>query len=102
MLALLLAGCFWLEGFGILISAVATVGVAILLAVAAKGYVISTREVIRNAPWKIVLFSLGMYLVVYRLRNSGLTGHLTALCNVLTQYGVWGGRPSAPAFLPRS
>ena len=90
VLALLLAGFFWLEGFGIPISAVATVGAAILLAVAAKGHVISTREVIRNAPWQIVFFSLGMYLVVYGLRNAGLTGYLTELLNVFAQHGVWG------------
>jgi arsenical pump membrane protein len=90
VLGLLLAGFFWLEGFGIPISAVATVGAVILLAVAAKGHVISTREVIRNAPWQVVFFSLGMYLVVYGLRNAGLTGYLTEWLNVFAQYGIWG------------
>ncbi|WP_232467087.1 ArsB/NhaD family transporter, partial [Alcaligenes faecalis] len=42
------------------------------LAVAARGTVISTRKVLRGAPWQIVVFSLGMYLVVYGLRNAGL------------------------------
>src|SRR5450830_1260669 len=45
VLGLLLAGFFWLEGFGIPISVVATVGAVILLVVAARGQVISTREV---------------------------------------------------------
>ena len=90
VLALLLIGFFWLESLGVPISAVAAVGAALLLAVAAKGHVIPTREVIRNAPWQIVVFSLGMYLVVYGLRNAGLTGYLTGVLNHFAQYGVWG------------
>ncbi|MFX6226010.1 ArsB/NhaD family transporter, partial [Acinetobacter baumannii] len=50
VLALLLVGFFWLEGLGVPISAVAAVGAVILLAVAGKGHVISTREVIKGAP----------------------------------------------------
>ena len=90
VLALLLIGFFWLESLGVPISAVAAVGAALLLAVAAKGHVIPTREVIRNAPWQIVVFSLGMYLVVYGLRNAGLTGYLTGVLDHFAQYGVWG------------
>ncbi|SIR10886.1 arsenite efflux membrane protein ArsB [Janthinobacterium sp. TND4EL3] len=90
VLALLLIGFFWLESLGVPISVVAAVGAVLLLAVAAKGHVIPTREVIRNAPWQIVVFSLGMYLVVYGLRNAGLTGYLTGVFNYFAQYGVWG------------
>ena len=38
-----------------------------------KGAVVSVNHVLRYAPWQIVLFSLGMYLVVYGLGNAGLT-----------------------------
>lgn len=90
VLGLLLVGFFWLEPLGVPISAVAAVGAALLLGVAAKGDVIPTGEVIKTAPWQIVWFSLGMYLVVYGLRNAGLTGYLTGLLNQCAQYGVWG------------
>lgn len=90
VLGLLLVGFFGLEPLGVPISAVAAVGAALLLGVAAKGDVIPTGEVIKNAPWQIVWFSLGMYLVVYGLRNAGLTGYLTGLLNQCAQYGVWG------------
>ncbi len=89
VLGLLLVGLFVLEPMGVPISAVAAVCAAILFAVAAKGHVISTRRVLREAPWQIVVFSLGMYLVVYGLNNAGLTSHLTALLNRLGEDGIW-------------
>lgn len=89
MLLVLLVGLFALEPLGIPISAVAAVCAAILFAVAAKGHVISTRRVLREAPWQIVVFSLGMYLVVYGLRNAGLTDGLTLALNWLAGHGVW-------------
>jgi arsenical pump membrane protein len=90
VLAMLLAGFFWLDGAGVPISAVAASGALVLLAVAARGHRISTREVLRGAPWQVVAFSLGMYLVVYGLRNAGLTGYLTALLERFAAHGVWG------------
>jgi len=90
VLALLLIGFFGLESLGVPISLVAATGSLILLAVAARGHVINTRKVIREAPWQIVIFSLGMYLVVYGLRNEGLTGYITSLLDVFASYGVWG------------
>jgi len=90
VLAMLLAGFFGLDKVGIPISAVATVGAALLLAVAARGHRISTRDVLRGAPWQVVVFSLGMYLVVYGLRNAGLTDYLTAVLNRCAEHGIWG------------
>lgn len=90
VLALLLAGFFGLEHIGMPISAVAAVGAAVLLAVAARGHAIPTRAVLRGAPWQVVVFSLGMYLVVYGLRNAGLTAWLTALLERCAVHGVWG------------
>jgi arsenical pump membrane protein len=90
VLGLLLIGLFALEPLGIPISAIAAVCAAILFAVAARGHVISTRRVLREAPWQIVIFSLGMYLVVYGLKNAGLTGYLASVLNHLAGTGLWG------------
>jgi arsenical pump membrane protein len=90
VLALLLAGFFLLEPVGVPVSAVAAAGAVLLLAVAARGHVIATRKVLRGAPWQVVIFSLGMYLVVYGLRNAGLTDHLAALLDWTARGGVWG------------
>ena len=94
VLGMLLVGFFWLDEAGIPISAVAAVGAVLLLAVAARGHRISTRDVLRGAPWQVVVFSLGMYLVVYGLRNAGLTAYLTALLDRCAAFegaaGIWG------------
>ncbi|WP_370307836.1 arsenic transporter [Sphingobium abikonense] len=90
VLALLLVGFFLLEPRGVPVSVVAGAGAALLMAIAARGHVIATRAVLRGAPWQVVIFSLGMYLVVYGLRNAGLTDHLAALISQMAQGGIWG------------
>lgn len=90
VLALLLAGFFLLEPLGVPVSAVAAAGAILLLVIAGRGHVIQTGKVLRGAPWQVVIFSLGMYLVVYGLRNAGLTDHLAALLDRTAQGGVWG------------
>ena len=90
VLALLLAGFFLLEPIGVPVSAVAAAGAVLLLVIAARGHVIQTRKVLAGAPWQVVIFSLGMYLVVYGLRNAGLTDHLAGLLDRTAQGGVWG------------
>ena len=89
VLAMLLVGFFGLERVGVPISAVAGAGALVLLAVAARGHVIPTRKVLREAPWQVVVFSLGMYLVVYGLRNQGLTDHLAVLLDAFAGHGLW-------------
>lgn len=90
VLALLLAGFFMLEPLGVPVSAVAAAGAALLLVIAGRGHIIQTRKVLRGAPWQVVIFSLSMYLVVYGLRNAGLTDHLAALLDRTAEGGVWG------------
>ncbi|MBP6017918.1 MAG: arsenic transporter [Burkholderiaceae bacterium] len=89
VLGLILIGFFTLEGYGIPVSAIAALGAIALLIVAGRGHVISTRKVIREAPWPIVIFSLGMYLVVYGLRNAGLTEMIAGLLDYLASHGLW-------------
>ncbi|RPH24808.1 arsenic transporter [Buttiauxella warmboldiae] len=89
ILVLLLVGFFALEPLGVPVSLVAAVGALVLFAVAKKGHAINTGKVLRGAPWQIVIFSLGMYLVVYGLRNAGLTHYLSALLNQLAEQGLW-------------
>lgn len=89
VLLLLLIGFFILEPLGIPVSAIAAIGALILWVIAAKGRTINTKKVLRGAPWQIVIFSLGMYLVVYGLRNAGLTDYLSEIFNYLADKGLW-------------
>ncbi|HEJ1071533.1 MULTISPECIES: arsenic transporter [Serratia] len=89
VLALLLMGFFALEPLGVPVSLVAACGALVLLAVAKRGRAIDTGKVLRGAPWQIVIFSLGMYLVIYGLRNAGLTDWLSGVLDALAWQGLW-------------
>ncbi|MEB5706020.1 arsenic transporter [Pantoea anthophila] len=89
VLLFLLVGFFVLEPLGIPVSAIAAAGAAVLFVVAKRGHAINTGKVLRGAPWQIVIFSLGMYLVVYGLRNAGLTEYLSGVLDLLADKGLW-------------
>ena len=89
VLILLLVGFFALEPLGIPVSAVAAVAAFILWLVARRGHIIDTGKVLKEAPWQIVIFSLGLYLVVYGLRNAGLTEWLSGVLNTFAVHGLW-------------
>ncbi len=89
VLALLLLGFLVLEPLGVPISAMAGLAAFALLVVAGRGKVIDVRRVLRGAPWEIVIFSLGMYLVVYGLRNQGVAAELGGVLEWLAERGLW-------------
>ncbi len=75
VLLLLLVGYFVSGPLGVPVSLVAGLGAAWLLLVAARrGRPVG--RLFREAPWQVVVFSLGMYLVVFGLKNQGLTAYL--------------------------
>ncbi len=89
VLVALLIGFFVLEPMGIPISLIAGIGAAILLTVAIVNKKLAVAKVLKGAPWQVVVFSLGMYLVVYGLKNEGLTMYLTHALNQLGEQGLW-------------
>ena len=88
VLALLLIGFFVLEPMGVPISLIAGVGALVLLVVAKMGKRITVLPIVKNAPWQVVIFSLGMYLVVYGLKNAGLTDYLAGALSQLANHGM--------------
>ncbi|MDA8217604.1 MAG: arsenic transporter [Dehalococcoidales bacterium] len=97
VLGVLLVGYFGAGSVGLPVSAVAGLGAVALLAVAGRawrvgevnsGRVIPVRQIVRDAPWQIVIFSLGMYLVVFGLRNQGLTAEIARALDVLAGHGM--------------
>lgn len=89
VLGMLLVGFFLLEPIGVPVSVTAAAGALVLLSSAATGKKISTREVLKGAPWHIVIFSLGLYIVVYGLRNAGLTNYLSQVLDWAAEGGIW-------------
>ncbi|SET12203.1 arsenic transporter [Paenibacillus sp. NFR01] len=88
VLAVLLAGYFVCELAGIPVSAVAMGIALVFLLMARRSPQVSTREVIKGAPWAIVFFSIGMYVVVYGLRNVGLTDMLSDVIIETVKHGL--------------
>ncbi len=89
VLAILLIGYFGSEMTHIPVSFIAG-AVAILFLIIAKGSpVIQTKAVLKGAPWAIVFFSIGMYVVVYGLKNVGLTNLLAKMIQVTADQGLF-------------
>lgn len=89
VLAVLLVGYFVSEFFGVPVSIVAGVIAIFFLFMASKSAVVPTAEVVKGAPWAIVFFSIGMYVVVYGLRNAGLTDLLAVVIQKVADQGLF-------------
>jgi arsenical pump membrane protein len=85
----LLAAYLITAPYNIPVSYITILGALVLLAIAWRSKIIPVKTVIKNAPWQIVIFSLGMYLVVYGLRNAGLTLYIAAALGWLAGHGNW-------------
>jgi arsenical pump membrane protein len=89
VLGILLVGYFASEFIGIPVSIIAGIVAIFFLYMAKRSPSVNTRTVIKGAPWAIVFFSIGMYVVVYSLRNVGLTNVLTDLIQVTADQGLF-------------
>ncbi|WP_419393122.1 arsenic transporter [Cytobacillus praedii] len=89
VLGILLLGYFASEFTGIPVSIIASIVAVFFLFMARRSYAVNTRTVIKGAPWAIVFFSIGMYVVVYGLRNEGLTNVLADLIQVTADQGLF-------------
>jgi len=86
-LALLLAGYFIGDFYHIPVSFFALGGGMLYLFIAAYFKSAKVWLTIKNAPWQVVWFSIGLYIVVYGLKNAGLTDELAKLLQSFNQNG---------------
>ncbi|KZE15699.1 arsenical efflux pump membrane protein ArsB [Priestia aryabhattai] len=89
VLFILVLGYFIGEFFDIPVSIIAGIIAILFLGIARKSPAVHTRKVLAGAPWAIVFFSIGMYVVVYGLRNVGLTEVLASLIQTTADQGLF-------------
>lgn len=86
-LALLLIGYFVGDAYDIPVSVFALGGGLLFLLISTLAKTVEPVHIIKNAPWQVVWFSLGLYIVVYGLKNAGLTDYLTVMLESLNNQG---------------
>ncbi|KAA6449141.1 arsenic transporter [Bacillus atrophaeus] len=91
ILGLLLIGYFTSEFLSIPVSVVAGIIAIFFLIASQKSPAIHTKRVLKEAPWAIVFFSIGMYVVVYGVRNAGLTDVLSDVIQAVADQGLFAG-----------
>ncbi|WP_047151009.1 arsenic transporter [Aneurinibacillus tyrosinisolvens] len=89
VLGVLLAGYLFSEPLGIPVSIIAGIVAIIFIIAARMSQDIQTAKLIKEAPWAVVVFSIGMYVVVYGLRNVGLTDMLGQLIQGTANQGLF-------------
>ena len=86
-LALLLVAYFIGDAYHLPISLFALGGGLLFLALASYMKAARAGLTIKNAPWQVVWFSIGLYIVVYGLKNAGLTDYLASVLKDLAMQG---------------
>lgn len=91
ILIILVAGYFLSSFLDIPVSFIALLVAVIFLLVSAKSHAVSTKAILKGAPWNIVFFSVGMYVVVYGLQNVGITKLLSEAITYVAHFGLFVG-----------
>ncbi|EOY2822037.1 arsenic transporter [Listeria monocytogenes] len=91
ILIILVAGYFLSSFLDIPVSFIALLVAVIFLLVSAKSHAVSTKAILKGAPWNIVFFSVGMYVVVYGLQNVGITKLLSEAITYVAHFGLLEG-----------
>jgi len=86
-LALLMLGYFIGDYYNLPISLFALGGALVFLAIANHYKAVKPIMTIKAAPWQVVWFSIGLYVVVYGLKNAGLTDVIASWIETLSHQG---------------
>jgi arsenical pump membrane protein len=91
VLIILLIGYFVSEFTKVPVSFIIGAVALAFLFIGRKSPAVHVKQVLKGAPWAIVFFSIGMYVVVYGLRNVGLTNVLADVIQIAAHQGVFIG-----------
>lgn len=86
-LGLLLLGYFIGDAYNLPVAVFALGGGVVFLIIATLFKSVKPVHIIKEAPWQVVWFSIGLYIVVYGLKNAGLTDYLTLILQELAHRG---------------
>ncbi|PID03060.1 MULTISPECIES: arsenic transporter [unclassified Sporosarcina] len=89
ILSILVTGYFASEYLHIPVSIIAGIVAIFFLVMANRSTAVQTKQVLKGAPWAIVFFSIGMYVVVYGLKNAGLTSVLADVIQMAADQGLF-------------
>ncbi|MFC4597787.1 arsenic transporter [Cohnella hongkongensis] len=89
ILAVLLMAYLTSEFMNVPVSIMAGAAAILFLLLARQSKGIHTWKLVKGAPWAVVVFSIGMYVVVYGLRNVGLTDELGKLFDWVGDQGLF-------------
>ncbi|MDY0123195.1 arsenic transporter [Sulfurimonas sp.] len=87
-LALLMIGYFIGDYYHLPVSVFALGGALIFLLIANHYKAVKPIMTIKAAPWQVVWFSIGLYVVVYGLKNAGLTEIIASWITELNSHGT--------------
>lgn len=89
VLAVLMIAYLASEFIRIPVSVIAGLVALIFMLSARKSPSVQPWKLVKGAPWAVVAFSIGMYVVVYGLRNVGLTSELGKAFQWMADHGLY-------------
>jgi arsenical pump membrane protein len=89
VLALLVIGYFVSEFIHLPVSIVVGAIAIFFIFMTRSSKAVDIKTVIKDAPWNIVFFSIGMYVVVYGLGNVGLTDALSTVIQATAEQSLF-------------